>query len=79
MGMQLSERGLTSIKTDDLKKLVAALYKKHIEAPLAIEGLTRVGLQHCCTDLMAHLRGLDERAVRAVAVAVLAERAAAEN
>ena len=66
--------GLTEVNTDDLKKLLWGLHHKHLECPLAIEGLTRIGLQHCATLLLSMLRQLDARAVQAVLVAVIAER-----
>ena len=66
--------GLTPIKTAELKKLLAAVHKGDIALPLDIHGLTRHGLQYCAAELLAHLRGLDERAIRAVLVAVIAER-----
>jgi hypothetical protein len=66
--------GLTAIKTSALRKLLTAVHAKDIDLPLDIHGLTRHGLQYCAVELLAHLRGLDERAVRTVLVAVIAER-----
>jgi len=66
--------GLTLISSEDLKKLLAALHHGHLDYPLSIECLTRVGLQHCATELMSTLRQLDENGVRAVLVVALAER-----
>jgi hypothetical protein len=71
--------GLTEISTDALRALLAAVHKKVVTAPLSVGELTRVGLQYCATDLMRELRGLDEHAIRAVLVAVLAERGAHEE
>jgi hypothetical protein len=72
-------RGLTFVVTSDLEKLLSAVHRKVLDCPLAIEGLTRVGLQHTAVELMGALRGLDERAVRALLVAVIAERRAREE
>ncbi len=70
---------LTEISSDALRTLLAAVHKKVVTTPLSIGELTRIGLQFCATDLMRELRDLDERAVRAVLVAVLAERSAHEE
>jgi len=67
-------QGLVPVKTDALRTLLRHLYRGDIEAPLALPDLTRIGLQYCASDLLHHLRGLDNTAVRAVLVAVLAER-----
>ena len=72
--MSLFEPGLVAVSTDDLKKLLRAVYRQDIEAPLTVEALARVGLQHCASDILGHLRDLDERSIRAVVVAVIAER-----
>lgn len=67
-------QGLTTITSEDLKKALAALHRGQLSFPLTVETLTCVGLQHAANDLLEILRGLDERAVRAVLVAVIAER-----
>lgn len=67
-------KGLTPVKTVDLKKALAALHRGELKCPLSIVELTRNGLQHCAGELLHGLRKLDEPAVRAVLVAVLAER-----
>lgn len=67
-------QGLVPVKTEALRTLLRHLYRGDISTPLALPDLTRIGLQYCATDLLHHLRGLDEVAVRAVLVAVLAER-----
>ncbi len=66
--------GLTDVKTDDLKKLLAAVHRATITCPLTMDELARHGLQHCGDLLLHHLRHLDAQAVRAVVVAVIAER-----
>ncbi len=66
--------GLTQITTQDLKKALSALHQGELKCPLHIHDLTRVGLQHCSNALLDALRGLDDKGVRAVLVAVIAER-----
>ena len=67
-------RGLTQVSTEALKTLLRAVLREEIAVPLTFEELTRCGLQHCASELLDTLRGLDERAVKAVLMAVLAER-----
>lgn len=76
--MSWENPGLTSVTTKDLETLLRVVFKKKIEAPLSIEGLARAGLQHSATNILSHLRELDERAIRATLTAVIAERRAAE-
>jgi len=71
--------GLTTIPTEALRTLLSAVHKKVVTAPLSIGELTRIGLQFCATDLMRELRGLEAAGIRAVLVAVLAERGAQEE
>ena len=66
--------GLTRVTTDDLKKALSFLHKGELRCPPNIHDLTRVGLQHCGNELLEVLRGLEENGVRAVLVAVIAER-----
>ncbi len=70
---------LTQVADDALKQLLRAVHHSDIALPLSLPELTRHGLQHCASPLMAALRGLDAAGVRAVLVAVLAERAAARE
>ncbi len=72
-------RALVPLEDDSLKVLLRCLYRGDLSAPLDLPGLTRVGLQYCAEELLHHLRGLDQLAVRAVVVAVLAERRAARE
>lgn len=69
---------LTDIPTPDLEKLLRCVHRGDLPCPFDTPGLARVGLQHVA-DLLGHLRGLDQRAVTAVVVAVVAERRAAER
>lgn len=72
--MSARRLGLQAVPTQDLRKALAALHREEMRCPLDITELTRFGLQHVALELLSHLRGLDARAVRAVLVAVLAER-----
>lgn len=66
--------GLTDVPTRDLRRALLHLHRGELDCPVTIISLTRIGLQHRVELLLPHLRGLDEVAVRAVLVAVLAER-----
>jgi hypothetical protein len=77
--MPANLRGLTQIPTAALRTLLSSVHKKVVATPLTIGELTRIGLQFCAAELMRELRGLDEVGVRAVLVAVLAERAAQQE
>ena len=66
--------GLTEVGTDELKRALAALHRGQLTCPLTMPELTRVGLQHVSQELLGTFRDLDESAVRAVLVCVLAER-----
>lgn len=66
--------GLTEVETVDLKKLLSLAHQGELTFPLDIHELARTGLQHCAPAILGQLRGLDEAGVRAVLIAVLAER-----
>lgn len=66
--------GLTAVRTDDLKKLLRLVHKGEMNYPLNPGELARVGLQHCSSELLSTLRELDQRAVTAVVIVVIAER-----
>lgn len=66
--------GLSRIPTEDLRRLFAAVVKGEMSTPVDVVELTRHGFQNHGGDLLDVLRGLDGVAVRAVLVAVLAER-----
>lgn len=65
--------GLTGLTTTDLERLLRAVYRKTLTCPIGHAELHMAGLSYL-VDRVDFLRGLDERAVRAVLVAVLAER-----
>jgi hypothetical protein len=71
--------GLCDVPTAALKRALLALHKGDLRCPISIEELTRNGLQYVATDLLSLLRGLDAVAVRAILVAVLAERSPANR
>lgn len=66
--------GLVDVADADLEKALRALHKGDLDLPVDAIGLARVGLQHCSAPMLATLRDLDAAGVRAVLVAVLAER-----
>jgi hypothetical protein len=71
--MKLGAQGLTGIKTEDLREVLRAVHRGDLPCPITQIGLGQAGLLRLVDDL-AHVRGLDEQAVRAVLVAALAER-----
>ncbi len=71
--------GLTKVPTDALKKMLSFLYREELTTPITPVKLTCVGLQVHVNSIMDSVRGLDEKGVRSVLVAVLAERDAAES
>ena len=68
--------GLTTLKTAALEKLLRHIYRKELTCPLTSAGLAGVGLQYCQESLLAALRSLDDKAITAVLVCVIAERRA---
>ena len=69
----LGSGGLKSVPTPQLQLLLKALHKGDLPCPITRVGLATVGLLHL-GDELGILRGLDEAAVRAVLISVLAER-----
>ena len=67
-------RGLLDLDTAALKKLLRHLHRGELECPIDAKRIACVGFQYRQAELMNSLRGLDEPAVRAVLVCVLAER-----
>ena len=66
-------RGLSQVPNEDLEGLLRALHKGRVELPLRRETLMVMGMNRLA-DNADLLIGLDERGLRAVLVAVLAER-----
>ena len=69
-------KGLTELSIDELQKLLRHVHRGELVCPVDIHRLTVVGFQYKAAELTSALRGLDEPAVRAVLVCVLAERMA---
>ncbi|MGM0575089.1 MAG: hypothetical protein ACQEXJ_05095 [Myxococcota bacterium] len=68
-------RGLTEVPTKDLERALRYVHRGDLPVPLEPHGVAACGLQHVLEPLLGHLRGLrDPAAVRAVLVAVIAER-----
>lgn len=70
--------GLSGAPTEELKTLLGALHHGRLEFPLERTTLLVMGL-NALADHADLLVGLDERGVRSVLVAVLAERRAADS
>ncbi len=71
--------GLTTLTTEQLKKLLKYLHDGTLETPLDAHRIACVGFQFRHAELMSALRGLDEAAIRAVLVCVIAERLSVER
>lgn len=69
------DRGLVGVSDADLVALLRAVHRGELTCPISRIGLAQTGLLRLGDDLEA-LHGLDERGVKAVLVAVLAERRA---
>lgn len=65
---------LRKVSTASLKTLLSHVHRQAIEIPLRPIPLAAIGLQEDAERLLGAMRGLDAAAVRAVLVAVLAER-----
>ena len=72
-------QGLTTLTTEQLKKLLKYLHDGSLETPLTAHSIACAGFQFRHAELMSALRGLDEMGIRAVLVCVLAERIKAER
>jgi hypothetical protein len=66
--------GLTSLTTEQLKKLLKYLHDGSLELPLTAHSIATVWFQFRHQELTGAMRGLDEAGVRAVLVCVIAER-----
>lgn len=65
--------GLTAVSTENLRRLMRAVYREELVCPHDRIGLAVVGLGHIADDVEV-LRGLDNRAVLAVLTCTIAER-----
>lgn len=66
--------GLQGVPTSGLKTMLAQLHKGALPFPLTVSAVVAMGLQDHLTAIMHLMRDLPEAGVRAVLVAVLAER-----
>ncbi len=66
--------GLTGVPTERLRTLLRALHRQETTVPVTPASIAALGLQDWSESILGHLRGLPEPAIRAVLVAVLAER-----
>lgn len=69
----LGGRGLVAVAESDLVALLRAVHRGELPCPITRTGLAIVGLLRLGDELDV-LQGLDERAVKAVLVSVIAER-----
>ncbi|AKF09685.1 hypothetical protein [Sandaracinus amylolyticus] len=70
-------KGLVHVSTSDLKLMLSRLHRGQLSCPVTHDRLVIAGLPQL-VDKVDFLKGLDEPAVRAVLVAVIAERRANE-
>lgn len=71
--MRLGANGMKNVKTHDLKDLLRAVHRGELPCPITQDGLAATGLLRL-GDQLSHIRGLDEAGVKAVLIAVIAER-----
>ena len=72
--MQTVAAGLTELTEDELKKLLRHIYRDELPCPVSADTLACVGFQSRHEWISAALGGLDAAGVKAVLVAVIAER-----
>lgn len=71
--MRIGGEGLAHLSEQDLRNLLKAVHDGTLKCPVSQQTLVTAGLSYLI-DKVDHLSGLDERAVRSVLVAVIAER-----
>ncbi|MEC7752281.1 MAG: hypothetical protein VX405_12340 [Myxococcota bacterium] len=69
--------GFVGLRLEQLKALLAAVHSGQLPCPLSPDALACQGFQDVSEQILASLRGLEQNAVRAVLVAVIAERLSA--
>jgi hypothetical protein len=74
---QALDLGLVQVSTEQLRTLLRGIHRETLDCPLTPAGLAGHGLQEATGAILGHMRALDRAGVRAVVVAVLAERMAA--
>jgi hypothetical protein len=72
--MQHMPPGLVTVGTEQLRILLRAVHRRETLVPVTPGSLAALGLQDWSEALLGTLRGLEEAGIRAVLVAVLAER-----
>lgn len=72
--MQTVAAGLTELTEEELKKLLRHIYREELPCPVTADTLACVGFQSRHEWISAALGGLDSAGVKAVLVAVIAER-----
>ena len=75
----MNVEGLTSLTTDHLKRLLKYVHEGSLGLPLTAHSIAAAGFQFRHHELMSALRGLDDAAIRAVLVCVIAERMQTER
>ena len=75
----MNVEGLTSLTTDHLTRLLKYVHEGSLGLPLTAHSIAAAGFQFRHHELMSALRGLDEAAIRAVLVCVIAERMKTER
>ena len=69
-------KALTGVSTSDLQLALTRVHRGQLQCPITHDRLVVAGLPQL-VDKLGFLQGLDESAVRAVLIAVIAERRAA--
>lgn len=70
----LPGQGLTTLKTEELKKLLGMLHRGDLILPFTAHSVACCGFQYRQMEIMSAFRDLEKPAVRAILVCVLAER-----
>ena len=73
--MMRAGAGLTTIPTEVLRNLLRRVHGDELDFPITADVLACMGMQDRSEALLGTLRGLSQSGVRAVLVAVIAERA----
>ena len=71
-------KALTEVSTSDLQLALTRVHRGQLRCPVTHDRLVVAGLPQL-VDKLGFLQGLDESAVRAVLIAVIAERRAVER
>ena len=71
-------KGLTELKTEELKRLLGHVHRGELKFPLSAEHIACVGFQYRQAEILSAMRSLNAAGARAVLVCVLAERISQE-